>query len=52
MMSSFVLGAIVGVFLIATKIKGRKETVPFVPFMIAAMVIAMLYGEQIIRFVN
>jgi prepilin signal peptidase PulO-like enzyme (type II secretory pathway) len=52
MMLSFILGAVVGVTLIATKIRSRKETVPFVPFMIAAMVISLLWGEQIIHFLS
>jgi leader peptidase (prepilin peptidase)/N-methyltransferase len=52
MMGSFIIGAVVGVFLIVSKIKGRKDTVPFVPFMIAAMVIAMLWGESLIGYVN
>lgn len=51
-MGSFILGAIVGVFLIVSKIRSRKETVPFVPFMVAATAIALLWGEQIIRCVN
>jgi leader peptidase (prepilin peptidase)/N-methyltransferase len=52
LMGSFIIGAVIGVLLIVSKIKSRKDTVPFVPFMIMAMVIAMLYSEQIIRFVN
>lgn len=52
MIMSFVIGAVVGIVLIATKIKGRHDSVPFVPFMIVATGIAMLYSEQIIRFVN
>ncbi|MEI8232795.1 MAG: prepilin peptidase [bacterium] len=51
LMGSFILGAIVGVLLIVTKIKGRHETVPFVPFMIVAMGVAMLWGEKIINYV-
>lgn len=52
MMGSFILGALVGVFLIATKIRSRKQTVPFVPFMVTATVIALLWSEQIIRYVG
>lgn len=50
LMCSFILGAIVGVILIVFKIRSRKEAVPFVPFMICAMGIAMIWGEQLIRF--
>lgn len=49
-MGSFILGAVVGLFLIITKLRSRKDTVPFVPFMVVAMVIALLWGEQIIRY--
>jgi len=49
-MGSFIIGAVVGVVLIASKLKSRKETVPFVPFMVVAMAIALIWGEQIIRF--
>lgn len=52
MMGSFILGALVGVFLIVCKIRSRKQTVPFVPFMVSATVIALLWSEQIIHFVN
>ncbi|PIW08178.1 hypothetical protein COW38_01220 [Candidatus Collierbacteria bacterium CG17_big_fil_post_rev_8_21_14_2_50_45_7] len=52
MMGSFVLGAIVGVFLIVTRLRTRKQTVPFVPFMVASILIALLWGEQIIRYVG
>ena len=52
MMGSFVLGAIVGVFLIITRLRTRKQTVPFVPFMVASILIALLWGEQIIRYVG
>jgi leader peptidase (prepilin peptidase)/N-methyltransferase len=52
MMLSFVLGAIEGVFLILAKISGRKDSVPFVPFIIAAMVISLLWGERIIGFLS
>jgi len=51
-MGSFVLGAIVGVFLIVTRLRTRKQTVPFVPFMVASILIALLWGEQIIRYVG
>lgn len=52
MMGSFIIGAVVGVLLIITGIRSRKETVPFVPFMVGASVIALLWSEEIIRFVS
>lgn len=52
MMGSFILGAMVGLLLIATGIKSRKNTLPFVPFMVGSITIALVWGEQIIRYVN
>jgi len=52
MVLSFVLGAVVGLFLIITKLRSRKDTVPFVPFMVGAMAITLLWGEQIINFLG
>ena len=51
-MGSFILGAAVGIVLIVTKIRSRKQTVPFVPFMVIAMIIALMWGDQLIRFVS
>lgn len=50
MVLSFVIGAIVGVILIASKLRSRKDTLPFVPFMMMATGIALVWGETIIRF--
>jgi leader peptidase (prepilin peptidase) / N-methyltransferase len=44
MILSFVIGAMVGTFLIATKLRSRKDTLPFVPFMVVATVISLLWG--------
>ncbi len=49
---SFVLGSIVGVGLIVSGLKTRKDSVPFVPFMIMAMVIALVFGDQLIGFLG
>ena len=49
---SFVLGAIVGILLIATKIRTRKDTLPFVPFMVLGIIIALVWGDQLIRFLS
>jgi len=46
---SFLLGAVVGVALIATKVKGRKDHVPFGPFLAAGTLITILWGAPILR---
>lgn len=51
-MLSFVSGALVGILLIGLKIRTRKQTLPFVPFMVAGTVITLVFGEQIIRFLS
>jgi leader peptidase (prepilin peptidase) / N-methyltransferase len=47
--TAFLLGALVGVALIATKRRGRKDAVPFGPFLAAGTVIATLWGGPILR---
>lgn len=49
---SFVLGAIVGIGLIVTGLRSRRDSVPFVPFMVVSSVIALWMGEAIIRFLG
>lgn len=49
---SFILGAVCGLFLIMTKLKTRRDTIPFVPFMILAIVMTLVWGEQIIGYVS
>jgi leader peptidase (prepilin peptidase)/N-methyltransferase len=44
----FYLGALVGIFLILSKIKSRKDTVPFGPFIVLGSFITLLWGEKII----
>lgn len=46
---SFVLGAIISLILIAAKIKGRKDYIPFGPFIAAAALVAIFYGQQILQ---
>ncbi|MGH9036223.1 MAG: prepilin peptidase [Acidimicrobiia bacterium] len=46
---AFLLGAMVGVALIALKRRGRKDAVPFGPFLAAGTVLAALWGEPILR---
>lgn len=44
----FLLGAVVGGFLIVTKLRTRKEPVPFGPFMAAGALIAIFAGTQLL----
>lgn len=46
---SFILGAIISVGLLATKIKTKKDPIPFGPFIILAFFIVLLYGDQLIH---
>lgn len=45
---SFILGAVLSVFLLATKIKGKKDPIPFGPFIILGFLIVVFWGEQLI----
>lgn len=49
---SFVLGAVGGLVLMALGVKGRKDTLPFVPFMMTATLVVLVWGERIIRFLG
>jgi prepilin signal peptidase PulO-like enzyme (type II secretory pathway) len=44
----FLLGAVVGSALIVTKIRSRKEPVPFGPFMAAGALTAIFVGTQLL----
>ncbi|NLY47246.1 MAG: prepilin peptidase [Tissierella sp.] len=46
---SFVLGAIISIFLLASKLKTKKDPIPFGPFIILAFFIVLLYGNYIIN---
>lgn len=45
---SFLLGAIISVFLLIMKIKGRKDPIPFGPFIILGFFIVVFWGEKLI----
>ena len=46
---AFLLGAVVGVGLIATGVKGRKDFVPFGPFLALGTMLTILWGAPILR---
>ena len=45
---SFLFASVVGILLMVTRIKGRKDAVPFGPFMAAGALIAALWGRAIL----
>lgn len=45
---SFILGAMISLFLLATRLKTKKDPIPFGPFIICAFFIVLLYGNNII----
>jgi leader peptidase (prepilin peptidase)/N-methyltransferase len=48
MLLSFVIGGIMGVLLLLFKLKGRKDFIPFGPFIAVAAYITFLYGTDIL----
>jgi leader peptidase (prepilin peptidase)/N-methyltransferase len=48
----FLFGAVVGLVLIATGLRGRKDYLPFGPFLAAGTVVAVMWGESILRWYN
>ncbi len=46
---SFILGSIISIFLLATKLKTRKDPIPFGPFIIIAFFITLLWGQAIMN---
>jgi len=45
----FVSGAVVGLFLVITKIKRFGQTIPLAPFLVSGAYIAFFFGDKIIR---
>jgi leader peptidase (prepilin peptidase)/N-methyltransferase len=45
---SFILGGVIGLLLIATKVKSRKDYMPFGPSIAIAAIIVIIFGEKII----
>jgi leader peptidase (prepilin peptidase)/N-methyltransferase len=48
MLLGFILGAVVGIGLVVTKVRGRKDAVPFAPFLAAGATIAVLASRPIL----
>jgi leader peptidase (prepilin peptidase) / N-methyltransferase len=46
--AGFLYGAVVGVVLIAVKVRGRKQRIPFGPFLAAGAMTFILFGVQIV----
>lgn len=46
---SFIFGGMGGVAVLLTKLKGRKDCIPFGPFIALGAFISMLYGDEIIH---
>jgi leader peptidase (prepilin peptidase)/N-methyltransferase len=46
---SFFIGGFAGGLLLLFKLRGRKDFIPFGPFIAAAAYVTMLYGPAIIR---
>ncbi len=47
---SFIIGGIIGMLLIAFKIKSRKDYIPFGPFIVIGAFIAIFLGDKIINY--
>lgn len=45
---SFIIGAFVSIFLLLTRLKTRKDPIPFGPFIVIAFMITVLWGEDIL----
>jgi leader peptidase (prepilin peptidase)/N-methyltransferase len=46
---SFILGGILGAMLLATRRRGRRDPVAFGPFLTVGAMVAMLYGQDLVR---
>ena len=44
---SFVLGSVISIFLLAARIKSRKDPIPFGPFIVISFYITLLFGSEI-----
>jgi leader peptidase (prepilin peptidase)/N-methyltransferase len=48
-LGSVILGGLVAIFLLITKKKGRKEGIPFGPFLSLAAMVALVWGQPILN---
>jgi leader peptidase (prepilin peptidase)/N-methyltransferase len=48
LLMGIILGGVVAVLLLALKIKGRKEAIPFAPFLSLATIVTLLWGNDIL----
>lgn len=48
MFLAFIIGSVVSIFLLAAKIKGRRDQIPFGPFIVLGSTTAFLWGNQIL----
>lgn len=48
MILSFILGAIISIILLASKLKSRKDAIPFGPFLATSGLIVILFSEEIL----
>ncbi|HHC08583.1 MAG TPA: prepilin peptidase [Actinobacteria bacterium] len=46
---AFLLGGVVSVLLLVTGIRGRKDAIPFGPYLVAGAYLAIVYGDEIVR---
>lgn len=46
---AFVLGGVIGVLLVITKIKSRKDYIPFGPFIVLGAIASIMFGNNIIN---
>lgn len=49
MFLAFIVGSVISVFLLAAKVKGRKDMIPFGPFIVLGSTIALIWGTQILN---
>jgi len=46
---SFVLGSVISIFLLTTRIKSRKDPIPFGPFIVISFYITLFFGDNILN---
>ncbi|EPY2278279.1 prepilin peptidase [Clostridium sporogenes] len=47
---SFIFGALIGILLIVSKRKSRKDYIPFGPFIVIASIFSILFGDKVFLF--